>query len=80
MDWILFDFLGSIQNNDDVDDLLNVEMSEVHFLSGPIAVEGAEPGDLLIVDILDIGALPGREWGFTGLFFYHSWSNSLFSS
>jgi formamidase len=31
-------------------------------------VEGAEPGDLLVVDILDIGTLPGSEWGFNGLF------------
>jgi formamidase len=31
-------------------------------------VEGAEPGDLLVVDILDIGTLPSSDWGFTGLF------------
>jgi formamidase len=37
-------------------------------LSGPIWVNGAEPGDILVVDILDIGALQGDEWGFTGIF------------
>ena len=41
---------------------------QVHFLSGPIGVEGAEPGDLLVVDILDIGAFPQSQWGFTGIF------------
>jgi formamidase len=40
----------------------------VHFLSGPIKVEGAKAGDLLKVEILDLGALPGDEWGFTGTF------------
>ena len=45
-----------------------VDLTKVHYLSGPIAVEGAEPGDLLVVDILDIGALQESEWGFTGIF------------
>jgi formamidase len=36
--------------------------------SGPIGVEGAEPGDLLVVDILDIGVLPESDWGFSGIF------------
>lgn len=35
------------------DDIRNVDLSKVHNLSGPIAVEGAEPGDCLVVDILD---------------------------
>ena len=42
--------------------------SIVHFLSGPIGVHGAEPGDLLVVDILDIGILPESPWGFNGFF------------
>ncbi len=47
----------------------DVDLTRVHFLSGPIEVVGAEPGDLLVVDICDIGALPGHEWGFTGIFY-----------
>jgi formamidase len=51
-------------------------MSRVHALSGPIAIEGAQPGDLLIVDILDVGPIPqedsgplaGQGWGYTGIF------------
>ena len=35
------------------DDVKNVDLTKVHNLSGPIAVEGAEPGDCLVVDILD---------------------------
>ena len=35
------------------DDIKNVNLTKIHNLSGPIAVEGAEPGDCLVVDILD---------------------------
>jgi acetamidase/formamidase len=37
----------------DSDDVKNVNLNTVHNLSGPVAVEGAEPGDCLVVDILD---------------------------
>ena len=54
----------------------NAPLPTVHVLSGPIAVEGAKPGDLLIVDILDVGPIPqedsgplaGQGWGYTGIF------------
>lgn len=59
---------GQIGDNDSPDDVRDVELSRVHVLSGPIAVNGAEPGDLLVVDILDIGTLRDSEWGFTGIF------------
>jgi formamidase len=59
---------GFIKNNDSADDVRDIDLSTVHFLSGPINVEGAEPGDLLVVDILDIGALPESLWGFNGFF------------
>jgi len=39
-----------------------------HFMTGPVHVEGAEPGDLLVVDLLDIGAKPESQWGFNGFF------------
>jgi formamidase len=64
LDWLD----GQIANNDDPSDIRDVDLSVAHVLSGPVAVRGAEPGDLLVVDILDIGALPGMEWGFTGIF------------
>ncbi|MGB5832652.1 MAG: formamidase [Thiohalocapsa sp.] len=59
---------GQIKNDDNAADVRDVDLSQVHFLSGPIGVEGAEPGDLLVVDILDIGAFNDCEWGFNGFF------------
>src|SRR4051812_40620567 len=59
---------GQIKNNDDPTDVKDVTLSVVHVLSGPIHVEGVEPGDILVVDLLDVGALQGDEWGFTGIF------------
>jgi len=59
---------GQIKNDDDPTDIKDVKLSVVHVLSGPIHVEGVEPGDILVVDLLDVGALPGDEWGFTGIF------------
>jgi formamidase len=59
---------GQIKNDDDAADVRDVDLTQVHFLSGPIGVEGAEPGDLLVVDFLDIGAFPASQWGFNGFF------------
>ncbi|REF36288.1 formamidase [Thermasporomyces composti] len=66
---------GQIGNNDSANDVRDVDLSIPHMLSGPIGVEGAELGDLLVVDILDIGPVPqetgdvaGQGWGYTGIF------------
>ncbi|HEX7126312.1 MAG TPA: formamidase [Thermodesulfobacteriota bacterium] len=59
---------GQIGNNDSANDVRDVQLTQVHYLSGPIAVDGAEPGDILVVDLLDLGTLPASEWGFTGIF------------
>jgi formamidase len=59
---------GQIKNDDAANDIYEVNLTKVHYLSGPVGVEGAEPGDLLVVDLLDVGALPDSEWGFTGIF------------
>src|SRR5215211_7063176 len=66
---------GQIGNNDSANDVRDVDLSHAHMLSGPIAVEGAEPGDLLVVDILDLGPVPqvqgpncGEGWGYSGIF------------
>ena len=69
-------FDGAIHNDDSAEDVLNAPLAAVHVLSGPIAVQGAKPGDLLIVDILDVGPIPqedtgplaGQGWGYTGVF------------
>ncbi|MQA14311.1 MAG: acetamidase/formamidase family protein [Pseudonocardiaceae bacterium] len=68
---------AQIGNNDSANDIRDVDLDGCHMLSGPIGVEGAEPGDLLIVDILDLGPCqapqeygeaPGQGWGYTGVF------------
>ncbi len=59
---------GQIHNNDSANDVRDVDLTKVHYLSGPFGVEGAEPGDLMVVDLLDVGALPASDWGFTGIF------------
>lgn len=59
---------GQIANNNDAADVRDVDLSQVHFLSGPVGVEGAQPGDLLVVDILDIGTFDDSQWGFNGFF------------
>jgi len=59
---------GQIRNDDNATDIKVVDLTKVHYLTGPIAVEGAMPGDLMKVDILDVGVLPDSQWGFTGLF------------
>jgi len=59
---------GQIENDDSANDVRDVDLTKVHYLSGPFGVEGAEPGDLLVVDLLDVGYLPASPWGFTGIF------------
>ena len=45
------------------DDFANVSFDPVHPLTGPVAVEGAEPGDVLQVELLDF---QHKGWGYTG--------------
>src|SRR5687767_11191927 len=68
---------AQLKNTDDSNDVRDVDLTVAHMLSGPIAVEGAQPGDLLVVDILDLGPClppqeygdaPGQGWGYTGIF------------
>ena len=56
-------FDGAIHNDDSADDVRDAPLSTVHVLSGPIGVEGAKPGDLLVVDILDVGPIPQEDSG-----------------
>ena len=59
---------GFIKNDDSAEDVRDIDLSIVHFLSGPVGVHGAEPGDLLVVDLLDIGTKDDSLWGFNGFF------------
>lgn len=64
LDWTA----GQIRNDDRADDIRDMDLTPNHHLTGPIYVDGAEPGDLLVVDILDIGPHPKQNWGYTGIF------------
>ncbi|MCO5588820.1 hypothetical protein L7F22_042780 [Adiantum nelumboides] len=64
---------GQIADNDSAEDIKHIDLSRVHYLSGPISVsdlsgETAKPGDILVVEICNLGPLPEDEWGFTGIF------------
>ncbi len=47
-----------------VDDLEAVDFDRIHTLTGPVYVEGAEPGDVLAVDLLEIEI---GDWGWTAI-------------
>ncbi|KAK9430052.1 Acetamidase/Formamidase [Lipomyces doorenjongii] len=59
---------GQIGNNDSADDIKYCDLSRIHYLSGPIEVEGAEPGDVLVVEIQDVQPLPEQPWGYCAIF------------
>ncbi|GAA6062384.1 hypothetical protein JCM10212_003193 [Sporobolomyces blumeae] len=59
---------GQIHNDDNADDIRDVDLTQIHYLTGPVAVEGAEPGDALKVEILDVGYFESHPWGYTGIF------------
>ncbi|GAB7347570.1 hypothetical protein MBLNU459_g4458t1 [Dothideomycetes sp. NU459] len=59
---------GQIGNNDSADDVKNVDLTKIHYLTGPFEIETAEPGDVLVVEIMDVQPLQDHPWGFTGVF------------
>ncbi|OAQ75222.1 formamidase [Purpureocillium lilacinum] len=59
---------GQIGNNDSADDVKNVDLTRIHYLTGPFDIEGSEPGDLLVVNITDVQPFEHSPWGFTGVF------------
>ncbi|KAF2455253.1 Acetamidase/Formamidase [Lineolata rhizophorae] len=59
---------GQIKNSDSADDVKNVDLTQVHYLTGPFEIETAEPGDILLIEIQDVQPLPEQPWGFTGIF------------
>lgn len=48
--------------------MLKVDLTKIHYLSGPFEIEGAEPGDALFVEIQDVQPFAEEPWGFTGVF------------
>ncbi len=51
---------GQITRDSTADVLASLDFSVIHQISGPVAVRGAEPGDTLVVEIVEIR--PG-DWG-----------------
>ncbi len=47
-------FDGQITADSTPDDVAALNLNLVHPLTGPVHVEGAEPGDLLVVDVVDV--------------------------
>lgn len=67
-DTVVFEFsdVSDFQINPDatVDALKSLDFRIMHPVMGPIYIEGAEPGDILEIEILD---LQTRGWGWTGI-------------
>ncbi|RDX64186.1 Formamidase, partial [Mucuna pruriens] len=68
---------GAIRDDDSALDIKFLDLStvstNVHYLSGPIRIQDndgipAKPGDLVAVEICNLGPLAGDEWGFTATF------------
>jgi len=61
---------GQVQPESTVEEFLGIDRTRIHALTGPIAVDGAEPGDVLQVDVLEV-AHNGWAWSsvITGLGF-----------
>ena len=53
---------GQIHRNSSLTDLLSIERTRIHALTGPVFVRGAQPGDILQVDIVEVGH---RGWGYS---------------
>lgn len=57
---------GEIGPGTTAEDIPHVDSEPVHTLTGPVAVEGARPGDTLQIEILDV---EHRGWGWTAFGF-----------
>jgi len=55
---------GQFDLGSSIDDLANVDMDLVHTLTGPVFVEGAEPGDTIAVELLEIEP---ADWGWMAI-------------
>jgi acetamidase/formamidase len=55
---------GQLGPGSTVDDFLKIDRNKIHTLTGPVAIKGAQLGDTLRVDILNIQL---RGWGWTSI-------------
>ena len=55
---------GQVTPSSSPSDLLKLDFSRIHPLTGPVEIEGAEPGDALEIEFLDFAT---KGWGWTGV-------------
>jgi acetamidase/formamidase len=55
---------GQVRPGTTVEGFTAIDRSRIHALTGPIAVDGAEPGDVLQVDILEVAH---KGWGWSSV-------------
>jgi formamidase len=58
-------FDGQLNDESTAEDVGNLDLSVVHPLTGPVFVKGAQPGDLLEVELVAVEADPWEQWGYT---------------
>ena len=58
-------FDGQLNGDSTESDVGQLNLNVVHPMTGPVYVRGAEPGDLLEVELVDIAADPWEHWGYT---------------
>jgi acetamidase/formamidase len=55
---------GQLKPASTVEDFLSIDRNKIHALTGPIRIEGAEPGDVLEIQVLQV---EHRGWGWTSV-------------
>jgi len=55
---------GQLGKNSTVEDFVKIDRNKIHTLTGPVAIKGAQPGDTLRVDVVNIQL---RGWGWTSI-------------
>jgi acetamidase/formamidase len=55
---------GQVKPGATVEDFLSIDRNKIHALTGPIRIDGAEPGDVLEIQVLQV---EHRGWGWTSV-------------
>jgi acetamidase/formamidase len=55
---------GQVKPGATVEDFLSIDRNRIHALTGPIRIDGAEPGDVLEIQVLQV---EHRGWGWTSV-------------
>src|SRR5215207_787112 len=58
-------FDGQLTDGSTPEDVEGLDLNFVHPLTGPVFVKGAQPGDLLEIELVAIEADPWEGWGYT---------------